>query len=103
MTVRGCHREAEQGYVEVRDRTASYDKVCATLDRTGTVGPGQPVDWLGEDVTACAVEPTADVGQTKVVVRRSGGEVTAGDHRRALPARLRRRFARPSRAGGLGS
>ncbi len=75
-TVRGCHREAEQGYVEVRDRTASYDKLCATLDRTGTVGPGEPVDWLGEGVTACAVEPTTDVGQTKVVVQRSGGEVT---------------------------
>ncbi len=76
VTVRGCHREAEQGYVEVRDRVASYDKLCATLDRTGTVAPGQPVDWLGDDVTACAVEPSTDVGQTKVVVRRSGDEVT---------------------------
>jgi len=74
-TMRGCHREAEQGYVEVRDRS-DYDRLCATLDRTGTVGPGQPVDWLGADVTACAVEPTADVGQTKVVVRGSGDEVT---------------------------
>jgi hypothetical protein len=76
VTVRGCHREAEQGYVEVRDRVASYDELCATLDRTGTVAPGEPVDWLGADITACAVEPTADVGQTKVVVQRSGDEVT---------------------------
>jgi hypothetical protein len=75
-TLRGCHREAEQGYVEVRVRATSYDKLCATLDRTGTVGPGLPVDWLGADVTACAVEPTADVGQTKVVVRGTGREVT---------------------------
>ena len=74
-TMRGCHREAEQGYVEVRERSG-YDRLCASLDRTGTVGPGQPVDWLGADVTACAVEPAADVGQTKVVVRGSGDEVT---------------------------
>jgi hypothetical protein len=74
-TVRGCHREAEQGYVEVRDRTG-YDRLCATLDRTGSVGPGEPVDWLGAEVTACAIEPTADVGQTKVVVRRSGDKAT---------------------------
>ena len=74
-TMRGCHREAEQGYVEVRARSG-YDRICATLDRTGTVGPGQPVDWLGADVTACAVEPAADVGQTKVAVQGSGDEVT---------------------------
>jgi hypothetical protein len=74
-TVRGCHREAEQGYVEVRDRTG-YDQLCATLDRTGGVGPGTPVDWLGEGVTACAVEPQADVGQTKVVVKGDGNAVT---------------------------
>ena len=67
-TVRGCHREAEQGYVEVRERTG-YDKLCATLDRRGGVGPGTPVDWLGSTVTACAVEPADDVGQTKVVVK----------------------------------
>src|SRR3954447_25062417 len=74
-TIRGCHREAEQGDVEVRDRSG-YDRLCATLDRTGTVGPGVPVDWLGPEVTACAVEPTGAVGQTKVVVRRSGGKAT---------------------------
>jgi hypothetical protein len=74
-TVRGCHREAEQGYVEVR-RRSGYDRLCATLDRTGTVGPGLPVDWLGDGVTACAVEPEADVGQTKVVVRGEEGEAT---------------------------
>ena len=74
-TVRGCHREAEQGYVEVRDRTG-YDELCATLDRTGGVGPGKPVDWLGEGVTACAVEPPTDVGQTKVVVKRDGDAAT---------------------------
>jgi len=70
-TVRGCHREAEQGYVEVRDRTG-YQKLCRTLDRSGEVGPGTPVDWLGSDVTACAVEPVGDVGQTKVVVKGDG-------------------------------
>lgn len=75
ITVRGCHREAEQGYVEVRDRTG-YDRLCRTLDRSGTVQPGVPVDWLGEDVVACAVEPAGTVGQTKVVVRREGDAVT---------------------------
>jgi len=71
-TVRGCRRQASQGYVEVRRRTANYDRVCATLDRTGTPGPGVPAPWLGEDVKACAVEPDAtggqNVGQTKVVL-----------------------------------
>jgi hypothetical protein len=70
-TVRGCHREAQQGYVEVRDRSG-YDRLCATLDRTGGVGPGVPVDWLG-DATACAVELPGDVGQTRVVVRGADG------------------------------
>jgi hypothetical protein len=74
-TVRGCHREAEEGYVEVRERTG-YDKLCATLDRTGGVGPGTPVDWLDGTVTACAVEPAQDVGQTKVVVKGSGDQAT---------------------------
>ena len=74
-TVRGCHREAEQGYVEVRDRTG-YDRLCATLDRSGEVAPGTPVDWLGGKVTACAVEPAEDVGQTKVVVEGEGDEAT---------------------------
>jgi hypothetical protein len=74
-TVRGCHREAEQGYVEVRDRTG-YDRLCKTLDRSGGVAPGVPADWLGADVVACAVEPVGDVGQTKVLVQREGDEVT---------------------------
>jgi hypothetical protein len=78
-TVRGCRRQASQGYVEVRRRTASYDQVCATLDRTGTVGPGVPAPWLGADVKACAVEPDAtggqNVGQTKVVVPDGKGQV----------------------------
>jgi hypothetical protein len=74
-TVRGCHRETEQGYVEVRDRTG-YDQLCQTLDRTGSVAPGTPVDWLGGTVTACAVEPSGDVGQTKVVVERANGAAT---------------------------
>jgi hypothetical protein len=47
-TVRGCRREADQGYVEVRDRTG-YDQLCKTL-----------------------VEPGGVVGQTKVVVREDG-------------------------------
>jgi hypothetical protein len=68
FTVRGCHRESEQGYVEVRERRG-YRKLCRTLDHTGGLSPGAPVDWLGEDVTACAVEPAGDVGQTKVAVR----------------------------------
>lgn len=79
-TQRGCRREAEQGYVEVRDRPGGYDRICATLDRSGGVGAGAPADWLGEllgrPVTACAVEPGADVGATKVVLERDGGEVT---------------------------
>ena len=74
-TVRGCHREAEQGYVEVRERTG-YDRLCKTLDRSGGVAPGVPADWLGTDVVACAVEPVGEVGQTKVVVQREGDEVT---------------------------
>jgi hypothetical protein len=74
-TVRGCHRETEQGYVEVRERTG-YDKLCASLDRSGGVAPGTPVDWLGGDVTACAVEPTGDTGTTKVVVKGDGDRAT---------------------------
>ncbi len=74
-TVRGCHRETKQGYVEVRDRT-DYDKLCKTLDRSGEVAPGVPADWLGTDVVACAVEPVGGVGQTRVVVQREGDEVT---------------------------
>jgi hypothetical protein len=74
-TVRGCHRESEQGYVEVRDRTG-YDQLCETLDRTGGVAPGAPVDWLGDNVVACAVEPAGDVGQTKVIVQGEGDEAT---------------------------
>lgn len=66
-TVRGCHRETEQGYVEVRPRPA-YDALCETLDRTGTPAPGQPVAWL-DDRTACAVEPAGGLGQTKVAVK----------------------------------
>jgi hypothetical protein len=74
-TVRGCHRESEQGYVEVRDRTGDYDKLCQTLNRSGGVSPGKPADWLS-GVTACAVEPPGDLGQTKVLVKRSGDLVT---------------------------
>jgi hypothetical protein len=71
-TVRGCHRETDQGYVEVRDRTdGDYAKLCRTLDRSGGVAPGVPADWLTGS-TGCAVEPTGEVGQTKVLVK--------GDH-----------------------
>jgi hypothetical protein len=35
-----------------------------------------PVDWLGADVVACAVEPASDVGQTRVVVQGAGDHVT---------------------------
>jgi len=69
-TVRGCHRESDQGYVEVRRRDVDqYDQQCATLDRTGTPAPGQPAPWLDADLTACAVEPGADVGTTRVLLR----------------------------------
>jgi hypothetical protein len=74
-TVSGCHRETEQGYVEVRDRTGDYDQLCQTLDRSGGVSPGKPATWLS-GVTACAVEPQGDVGQTKVLVKRGGNLVT---------------------------
>jgi hypothetical protein len=74
-TVRGCHRETEQGYVEVRDQKADYDKLCSTLDRRGGTRPGSPADWL-PGVTACAVEPTNGVGSTKVLVRTSATLVT---------------------------
>jgi hypothetical protein len=74
-TIRGCHRETEQGYVEVRDRTGDYGKLCSTLDRSGGVGPGLPPDWL-TGVIACAVEPTRDVGQTKVLVKGNADLVT---------------------------
>ena len=73
-TVRGCHRDAAQGYVEVRERSG-YERLCATLDRTGGVGPGAEVDWL-EGRTACAVEPADEVGSTRVVVRGEGSSVT---------------------------
>ena len=72
ITVRGCRRQAPQGYIEVRRRSASFETVCATLDRTGTPGPGVPAPWLGDGVKACAVEPDPvkgqHTGQTKVVV-----------------------------------
>jgi len=73
-TVRGCHRETEQGYVEVDDDTG-YDQRCATLDRRGGKKPGQPADWL-EGRTACAVEPGGGVGTTKVVVKGEGDLAT---------------------------
>ena len=73
-TVRGCHRETEQGYVEVDDDTG-YDRLCATLDRRGGKKPGRPVDWL-EGRTACAVEPEGGVGTTKVVVEGRGDLAT---------------------------
>ncbi len=75
ITVRGCHREAAQGYVELRQRRG-YQRLCRTLDHTGGLSPGTPVDWLGEGATACAVEPAGDVGQTKVLVKGTGDEAT---------------------------
>lgn len=74
-TVRGCHRESEQGYVEVRD-LPGYARVCRTLDRSGGVSPGVAAPWVGAGVTACAVEPATDVGTTKVAVRRGDGSAT---------------------------
>ena len=76
-TVRGCHREAEQGYVEVRDRTGYYGKLCSTLDRSGGVSPGYRPDWLGDGVTACAVEPDhATSARPRCVVKGDGDRVT---------------------------
>lgn len=73
-TVRGCHREAEQGYVEVRDRPdASYARLCRHVDPTTAKAPAVAVDWLGADVTACALEPAAGVGTTRVLVREDHG------------------------------
>lgn len=81
-TVRGCRREAKQGYIEVRRRTGKatsdakaqrvFDDTCRTLDRTGAPAPGAKADWLGDEVTACAVEPRKEVGLTKVVVLTKG-------------------------------
>jgi hypothetical protein len=73
-TVRGCHRETEQGYVEVDD-DKGYDRLCATLDRSGGKRPGQAADWL-TGRTACAVEPATGVGTTKVVVQGQGDLAT---------------------------
>ena len=79
ITVRGCRRQASQGYIEVRRRSASFDSVCATLDRTGTPGPGLPAPWVGDGVKACAVEPgpvdAQNTGQTKVVVAQGKGQI----------------------------
>jgi hypothetical protein len=72
-TVRGCHREGEQGYVEVREQPhASYATLCRGLDNTGGTAPGVPVDWL-DGLTACAVEPATGTGSTKVLVKRDPG------------------------------
>ena len=77
-TVKGCRREAQQGYLEVRRRTGKvttpekaekvYDDLCRVLDRTGSPTPGVDAPWLGDDVMACAVEPTKKTGLSKVVV-----------------------------------
>ncbi len=84
-----CRRDAEQGYVTVErlpvaalggdDLPAkaqqAYDEACAELDSfpdpddlSVSAGPGQSVGWLGEDVTACAVEPSEPRAETTVVV-----------------------------------
>jgi len=67
-TIRGCHREANQGYVEVRNRT-DYEAVCATVDHTEPREPAPPIDWLDDEV-ACGLEPDEDIGLTRIVVRR---------------------------------
>ena len=71
-TVRGCHREAEQGYVEVpRAR-----RTAATAQRSATTGdprphrgagPGRRRPWL-ERRHGLRGRAGRDVGQTKVVV-----------------------------------
>jgi hypothetical protein len=77
-TVKGCRREAQQGYLEVRRRTGKvttptkaekvFDDLCRVLDRTGTPTPGLDAPWIGKEVMACAVEPTKKTGLSKVVV-----------------------------------
>ena len=91
-SLRGCERRAAQGYVQVRelavpgggdDETAvqeEFDSRCAELDTSPDPGStteepatGMVVTWLGDDVTACAVEPDADLGLSKVLLRTPSG------------------------------
>ncbi len=89
----GCERRTSQGYVKVRALTAAgaepdeaetqqeFDERCAVLDTfpdpsssTEEPSTGMLVTWLGEGVTACAVEPDGDIGLSKVLlVTGSGG------------------------------
>ena len=87
-TVRGCHREAEQGYVEVRDRTGDYDKLCATLDRTGGVGAGVAGGLARHRRHGVRGRARRrDVGQTKVAREAERRPGHAGDRRRRHAAR----------------
>lgn len=86
-SVQGCERRAAEGYLKVRElpvpgsddppaevRT-EFDARCAELDTfpdpdssTEEPATGMLVTWLGEGVTACAVEPDAGVGLSKVLL-----------------------------------
>lgn len=86
-SVQGCERRADQGYLKVRGLSVAggdddaaavqeeFDARCAELDtfpdpNSSTEEPatGLLVTWLGEGVTACAVEPDAGLGLSKVLL-----------------------------------
>ncbi len=67
-SVRGCERRSERGYVQVRDLAGDLAERCEGFGE-------QAVTWL-DDLEACADEPDADIGLTKVVVAGDEGELT---------------------------
>jgi len=86
-SVRGCERRADQGYLKVRELSVpggggdadavqeEFDARCAELDTfpdptstTEEPATGMLVTWLGEGVTACAVEPDGGLGLSKVLL-----------------------------------
>lgn len=95
-TAQGCERRSAEGYLKVRDisvvgegadgeeaaqeefdvRCASFDSNPDPEDTAEEPTAATPVDWLGDDTTACAVEPTGDIGLTKVLLLTPAGELT---------------------------
>jgi hypothetical protein len=86
-SLRGCERRADQGYLKVRELSVpggggdadavheEFDARCAELDTfpdpsstTEAPATGMLVTWLGEGVTACAVEPDGGLGLSKVLL-----------------------------------
>jgi hypothetical protein len=93
-SVRGCERRADQGYLKVRELSVpggggdadavqeEFDARCAELDTfpdpsssTEEPATGLLVTWLGEGVTACAVEPDAGIGLSKVLLVTPSGRL----------------------------